>query len=73
MLPIGANLEGKDNVHTAMSITVGVPVAIAVKMILTGEIKEIGVKIPVERQIYDPILKELEEYGIKFIEEEETC
>jgi len=54
-----------------MSITVGVPVAIAVKMILTGQIKETGVKIPVKRQIYEPILKELEEYGIKFIEEEE--
>lgn len=64
-------VEGKDNVHTAMSITVGVPVAIAVKMILTGQIKETGVKIPVKKNIYGPILKELEDYGIKFIEEEE--
>lgn len=64
-------VEGKDNVHTAMSITVGVPVAIAVKMILTGQIKETGVKIPVKKQIYEPIMKELEDYGIKFIEEEE--
>jgi len=29
---------GQDQVHTAMSITVGVPIAIAVKMILTGKI-----------------------------------
>jgi saccharopine dehydrogenase-like NADP-dependent oxidoreductase len=65
-------VEGSDTVHTAMSITVGVPVAIAVKMILTGAIQETGVKIPVEKQIYQPILIELEEYGIKFIEEEET-
>ena len=64
-------VEGEDNVHTAMSITVGIPVAIAVKMILTGQIKETGVMIPVKKQIYEPILKELEDYGIKFIEEEE--
>jgi saccharopine dehydrogenase-like NADP-dependent oxidoreductase len=64
-------VEGKDNLNTAMSITVGVPVAIAVKMILTDQIRETGVKIPVERQIYEPIMKELEDYGIKFIEEEE--
>ncbi len=64
-------VEGTDNIHTAMSITVGVPVAIAVKMILTGHIKETGVKIPLNKEIYKPILKELEDYGIKFIEEEE--
>ena len=65
-------VKGKDNVHTAMSITVGVPVGIAVKMVLTGKIKEKGVHIPVKKEIYTPILKELEEYGIKFIEEKET-
>jgi len=61
---------GEDQVHTAMSITVGIPVAIAVKMILTGKIKESGVKIPIEKNIYKPILKELENYKIVFIEEE---
>ncbi|MBN1252374.1 MAG: saccharopine dehydrogenase NADP-binding domain-containing protein [Bacteroidales bacterium] len=61
---------GEDQTHTAMSITVGIPVAIAVKMILTGKIKETGVKIPIEKNIYQPVLKELENYKIKFIEEE---
>jgi len=61
---------GEDQVHTAMSITVGIPVAIAVKMILTGKINEKGVKIPIEKNIYEPVLKELENYKIKFIEEE---
>ena len=55
-----------------MSITVGMPVAIAVKLILTGKIKETGVHIPVKKNIYEPVLKELEEYGIKFVEDKET-
>lgn len=61
---------GIDTVHTAMSITVGTPVAIATKMLLTGEIKLTGVHIPVIPELYNPILKELEVSGIKFIEEE---
>jgi len=61
---------GEDQVHTAMSITVGTPVAIAVKMILTGEINAKGVKVPVEKDIYEPIMKELKDYKIEFIEEE---
>ncbi len=61
---------GKDQTHTAMSITVGVPVAIAVKMILTGKISSTGVHIPTKKDIYEPVLKELEAYDIKFTEEE---
>jgi len=62
---------GKDTVHTAMSITVGTPLAIAIKLLLTGVIKENGVIIPTKPSVYRPILKELEEFGVKFIEEEE--
>jgi saccharopine dehydrogenase-like NADP-dependent oxidoreductase len=61
---------GKDQVQTAMSITVGVPLAIAVKMILTGKITSTGVHIPIKKDIYEPVLKELEEFDIKFTEEE---
>ena len=61
---------GEDQVHTAMSITVGIPVAIAVKMILTGEIKSKGVRIPIDKNIYVPILKELKDYKVDFVEEE---
>ncbi len=61
---------GKDTVHTAMSITVGTPLAIAIKRVLTGELQEKGVIIPTKPSVYKPILKELEEYGVKFIEEE---
>jgi saccharopine dehydrogenase-like NADP-dependent oxidoreductase len=62
---------GKNPVHTAMSITVGTPLAIAVKAFLINEIQASGVVIPVEPHIYNPILDELEQYGITFIEEEQ--
>ena len=60
---------GDDPRFTAMAKTVGLPVAIATKLILNGEIKSIGVKIPTTKDIYIPVLKELEENGINFIEE----
>lgn len=63
-------IEGTDQVHTAMAKTVGYPVAIATKMILTGEISATGVKLPIDKNIYTPVLKELEEYGVIFVEEE---
>jgi saccharopine dehydrogenase-like NADP-dependent oxidoreductase len=63
-------VRGKDQVHTAMSITVGIPVAIATKLFLTGVIKEKGVIVPTMKDVYEPVLKELEEYGIVFVEEE---
>ncbi|MBX3042640.1 MAG: saccharopine dehydrogenase NADP-binding domain-containing protein [Candidatus Kapabacteria bacterium] len=61
---------GKDRTHTAMAITVGTPLAIAIKLFLTGEIKASGVVIPVKPEVYNPILDELEQYGVKFIDEE---
>ena len=63
-------VKGKDLVHTAMSITVGIPVAIATKLFLTGVIKRKGVIVPTMKYVYEPVLNELEEYGIVFIEEE---
>jgi hypothetical protein len=44
------------------------PVAIAAKNILNGEIKIRGVQLPVQKEIYEPLLKELETFGIKFRE-----
>ena len=56
--------------ETAMSRTVGLPVAIAVKLILQGKITMTGVRMPIHKEIYEPILRELETMGIHFIEEE---
>ncbi len=54
--------------HTAMSITVGTPLAIAVKRILTGNLTGSGVQIPITKDIYEPILNELKEFGVIFKE-----
>jgi saccharopine dehydrogenase-like NADP-dependent oxidoreductase len=62
--------EGDDPVHTAMAKTVGLPMAIAVKLILTGKINLAGVHIPIIKEIYLPVLQELEDWGIRFIEED---
>lgn len=62
--------EGADEVHTAMARTVGLPVAIAAKTLLNGGISERGVRMPIEPEIYVPVLDELEEFGIRFQEEE---
>ncbi|MBI2268979.1 MAG: saccharopine dehydrogenase NADP-binding domain-containing protein [Bacteroidetes bacterium] len=63
-------VKGHDQVYTAMAQTVGLPMAIAVKLLLNGELKGRGVLIPTAREIYEPVLKELEELGIKFIEKQ---
>jgi len=58
-------IRGDDS---AVARTVSIPAAIAVKMILSGKINLTGVHIPVIAEIYNPILDELEETGIKFKE-----
>lgn len=63
-------VKGDDQIYTAMAKTVGLPVAIATKMILNGTITTPGVHIPIQKEIYDPILDELENYGVHFIEKE---
>jgi saccharopine dehydrogenase-like NADP-dependent oxidoreductase len=59
---------GDDPVNTAMAKTVGLPLAIATKMVLTGQIQLTGVHIPTVKEVYEPILKELESYGVEFRE-----
>ncbi|UMB52384.1 saccharopine dehydrogenase NADP-binding domain-containing protein [Lutibacter sp. A64] len=57
---------GDNQTYTAMAKTVGLPVAIATLKILNKQIKTTGVIIPIKKNIYEPILKELEENGIVF-------
>jgi saccharopine dehydrogenase (NADP+, L-glutamate forming) len=56
--------------ETAMSQTVGLPVAIATRLILEDRISLRGVQMPIHPEIYNPVLEELESLGITFIEEE---
>ena len=59
---------GENQIDTAMSKTVGLPLGIATKLILEGKINLKGVWIPTVKEIYDPVLAELENYGIHFVE-----
>jgi len=59
---------GSDQINTAMARTVGLPVAIATLAILNGKIKTPGVQVPIKPEVYNPILDELENYGIVFKE-----
>ncbi|TGD58604.1 saccharopine dehydrogenase family protein [Flavobacterium humi] len=61
---------GDDQTYTAMAKTVGLPVAMATLQILNGNIKTPGVQLPIKKEVYEPILKELEQYGVIFHEKE---
>lgn len=61
---------GEDQTYTAMAKTVGLPVAMAALQILNGKITTHGVQLPINKQVYEPILAELEQFGVKFNEYE---
>ncbi len=60
---------GDDQMYTAMAKTVGLPVAIATLLILNGKITTPGVQLPIRKEVYLPILAELEAYGVVFNEQ----
>lgn len=62
--------KGIDQTYTAMANTVGLPLGICARLVLQGKIKLRGVLWPTEKEIYMPVLDELEQYGIKFNEKE---
>jgi saccharopine dehydrogenase-like NADP-dependent oxidoreductase len=63
-------VKGQDKTYTAMAKTVGLPMAILAKLLLTKKISGLsGVHIPVLPQIYEPVLAELEKENIIFTEE----
>lgn len=63
-------VKGKDSIHTAMAKTVGLPLGIAAKLILNGTINLTGLHLPIVKEIYLPVLKELESNGVQFSEKE---
>jgi saccharopine dehydrogenase-like NADP-dependent oxidoreductase len=63
-------VQGDDAVHTAMAKTVGLPVGMAARLLLQGKVSRTGVVIPIYPELYEPILAELQTYGIDFGEEE---
>lgn len=61
-------VKGDDALNTAMAKTVGLPLGIATELILEKKINLTGLKIPVTRDIYEPVLIKLKEKEIKFEE-----
>ncbi len=61
---------GQNQIYTAMSDTVGLPVAICAEMILNGTITIKGVQLPLKKEIYLPVLEKLVDYGVRFVEKE---
>jgi saccharopine dehydrogenase-like NADP-dependent oxidoreductase len=62
------DIKGENKEHTAMAKTVGLPLGIAAKLILKGQIQMVGLHIPIIKEIYQPVLEELKLFGIEFEE-----
>ena len=62
-------VKGENSLRTAMAKTVGLPLGIAARHILNGKIKLTGLHIPTAKEIYEPVLKELEQHQVTFAEE----
>lgn len=63
-------MKGNDGTDTAMSRLVGLPLGIFVKLLMLGQIATTGVNIPTMPEVYEPVMAELEEYGVRFVETE---
>lgn len=62
-------MKGEDATKTAMAKTVGLPMGIMVRLLLKQDLFLTGVHIPVMQQVYEPVLNELESFGVKFSKE----
>jgi saccharopine dehydrogenase (NADP+, L-glutamate forming) len=61
--------EGIPFGDSAMASAVSLPPAIAAKLILEGKITSKGVRIPSTKEMYEPILEEMESFGFSFNKE----
>lgn len=59
-------VKGDNAKKTSMAKTVGLPLAIATRLFFEKKINLSGVHIPTIPELYLPILKELESYGVTF-------
>lgn len=63
-------MKGDKNGETAMSKTVGLPLALVALLLLEGKLHKHGVMIPTIPEIYEPLLVSLKAHGVHFLEEE---
>ena len=63
-------IEGEDKTYTAMSKTVGLPIAVLVEHIINVNFNISGIHLPFNKNIYEPVLERLSGLGINFIDKE---
>ena len=61
-------MKGEDDMHTAMSKLVGLPLGIYAAKLMTGELNPVPTAIPNDPSVYGPVLKELEKFDVRFDE-----
>ena len=61
-------VEGEDNVNTAMSKTVGMPIALLIEQIIIKKYKKPGIHLPFDQEIYIPLLSKMSNLGLVFEE-----
>ena len=61
-------VKGDDPLRTAMAKTVGLPLAMAALLLLKEKITLRGIQIPTHKEIYIPVLQDLQREGIEFTE-----
>ena len=64
-------MRGDDD-DTAMSRLVGLPLGIFLRLMSENKIESRGVTIPIMNEVYEPVLAELEQYGVRFSEHDES-
>ena len=63
------SMKGENEINTAMSKLVGLPLGLFVNLVMNGKITSRGVNIPVQKEVYEPVLEELKKFGVIFKEE----
>ncbi len=61
-------MDGKNQTETAMAHSVGLPIGIFIKLFLMNKVNLKGIHLPIKKEIYNPILNELNSLGINFKE-----
>jgi len=67
---IGVGASANEEGYSFMAKTVGFTTALAARLVMEGKVTQRGVISPIHKEIYEPILAGLEQYGIRCVEED---
>lgn len=69
---VGSGESKASGGHSIMCTSVGYTCAIATRLVLEGKVTQTGVLSPIEPEIYEPILEQLDALGIRMKEEQQV-